>query len=88
MTAKGGEANPRGGEAFNSHKGSLGLGQPFDKMGGGCDRGGEPVAQPADLFPRCEDRAVKVDRSIGDWVSVPGRTPVDEFCLGNREADS
>ena len=88
MTEEGGEADPRGGEAFNSHEGSLCLGQPFDKMGAGCDRGGEPVTQPPDLVLGREDRPVEVDRSIGDSVSVPGRAPVDEFCFWDREAYS
>jgi len=49
MAEEAGEANPRGGETFDSHEGPLGLGQPFDKVGSGGDRGGEPVAQPPDL---------------------------------------
>jgi len=39
-----GEANSWGGETFNRHEGSLGFGQPLDKVGGGGDRGREPVA--------------------------------------------
>jgi len=88
MTGKGGEADPGGGEAFDSHEGSLCLGQPFDKMAGGCDRGGEPVAQPPDLVLGGEDRPVEVDRSIGDYVSVLGRAPVDELCFWDREANT
>jgi len=83
MAEEGGEGNPRRGEALDSHEGRPGLGQPFDKMGGSGDRGGEPVAKPPDLTLGCEDRPVTVDRSIGAGVSVPVCMPVDEFHLRN-----
>jgi len=55
MAEEGREADPRRGEPLDSHKGRLGLGQPFDKMGGSGDRGGEPVAYPPDLTLGCEE---------------------------------
>ena len=87
VAKEGGKADPRGGERFDSHKGPLGLGQPLDKVGGGGDRGGEPVAQPPDLSFGRENRPVKMDRSIGDEVSIPVRSPVDELRFGDRKAD-
>jgi len=44
MAEQGREADPRGGESLDRHAGRLGLAQPFDKMVGSGDRGGEPVA--------------------------------------------
>ena len=88
MAEQGGEADPQRGDTLNSHEGRLGLGQPFDEMGGGGDRGGEPVAQRPDLTLGCEDRPVQVDWSIGDGASVPVRTPVDVLCLGDRKTDA
>ena len=44
MAEEEGEADPWRAEALNRHEGPLGLGQPFDKMGGTGDRGGKPVA--------------------------------------------
>jgi len=44
------QAHPRGGEPFDGHEGGLGLGQPFGEVWGCEYRGGEPVAQPADLL--------------------------------------
>jgi len=58
MAEEGGEADPWRGEALNSNEGRLGLGQPFDKMVGSGDRGGEPIAQPPDLTLGCEDRPI------------------------------
>jgi len=88
MAEEGGEADPWRGETLDSHEGRLGLGKPFEEVGGSRERGGEPVSQPPDLTLGCEDRPVKVDRSIGDGVSVRVRTPVDELRLGDREADA
>ena len=71
------------GEPFDGHEGTLGLGQSLGEVGRGGHRGGEPVAQPPDLVFGFEDRAIKVDRSVGYWASVPVRAPVDELCLGD-----
>jgi len=49
MAEEGGEADSRGGETFDGHKGTLGLGQSFNKVRGSGYREGEPVAQPSDL---------------------------------------
>jgi len=49
MAEKWREAQPRGGEPFDSHEGGLGLGQSFGRVHRGADRWGQPVAQPADL---------------------------------------
>ena len=88
MGEEGGEANPRGGESFDRDEGCQGLGQPFDEVRGGGDRGGEPVAQPPDLILGCEGRSVKVDRRVGDGVSVPGGTPVDDLRFVDRETNT
>jgi len=88
MAEEGGEADPWRGETLDSHEGRLGLGKPFDEMGGSRERGGEAVSQPSDLTLGHKDRLVKVDRSIGDGVSVPLRTPVDELRLGDGQADA
>jgi len=77
------EANPRGGESLNRHEGRRGFGEPLDEMGGGGDRGGEPVTQPSDLLLGCKDRPIEVDRRNGDGVPVPGGAPMDEFRLGD-----
>jgi len=83
MAEEGREADPWRGESFDCQEGRLGFGQPFDEVGGGGDRAGEPVAQPPDLNLRFENRPIQVDRSIGDRVSVPVRTLVDELRLGD-----
>jgi len=83
MAEEGREAHPQGGESLDGHKGSLGIGQSFTEVGRSGHRVGKPVAQPRDLVFRLEDRAIQVDRSIGDWGSVPVRAPVDELCLGD-----
>jgi len=83
MAEEGREADPWRGESFDRHEGRLGFGQPFDGVRGGGHRGGEPVAQPPDLNFGVENRPIQVDRSIGDGVSVPVRSPVDELRLGD-----
>jgi len=83
-----GEANPWRGESFNCHEGSLGLGQPFDEVGGGGDRGCERIAQPSELSLGREDRPIQVDRSIGDRAPIPVRAPVDKLRFGDREPDA
>jgi len=83
VVEEGREADPWRGESFDRHQGRLGFGQPFDEVGGSGDRGGEPVAQPADLNLGGENGPIQVDRSIGDGVSVPVRTLVDELRLGD-----
>jgi len=82
------EAYPRRGESLDRHEGCLGLGKPLDEMRGRGDRGGEPVAQPPDLILGFEDRPIQVDRSVGYVVSVSVRSPVDELCFGDCEADA
>ena len=49
MAQKRGQADPRGGEPFDGHEGSLGFGQCHGEVWGGRERGREPVAQPSDL---------------------------------------
>jgi len=83
VAKEGREAESRGGESLDHHKGRLGLGQPLDEVGCSGDRGGEPVAQPPDLKLGRENRPIQMDRSIGDGVSVPVRTPVDELRFGD-----
>jgi len=83
VAQKGGEADAWGREPVYSHEGRLGLGQPFDEVGGSGDCGGEPVAPPPDFNLGREDRPIEVDRSVGDEVSVPFCTPVDELRLGD-----
>jgi len=77
------EADPWGRVALDRHESRLGFGQPFDEVGGGGERGGEPVAQPPDLGLGREDRPIKVDRSFRDGGSLPVRTPVDELRFGD-----
>jgi len=43
------EADPWGGEPFDGHEGSLGLGQSFGEVGRRGERRGKPVAHPSDL---------------------------------------
>jgi len=81
-----GEADPMRGESFDRHEGSLGLGQPFDKVGGSRNRGCEPVTRPPDLSLGFENRPIQVDRGIGDWARIPVRMPMDKFRFGDREA--
>jgi len=83
-----GEANPWTGEWFDRHEGSLGFGQPLDEVGGGGDRGCEPIAQPPDLSLEREDRPIQVDRSVGDGGPIPVRAPVDKLRFGDRETDA
>jgi len=83
VAEEGGEADAWGGESLDHHEGGLGLGQPFDEVGGSGDRGGEPVAQSPNLNLGFENRPIQVDQSIGDGVSVPVGAPVDELRLGD-----
>jgi len=57
-------------------------------VGGGGDRGREPVAQPSDLSLGREDRPIQVDRSVGNGGLIPVRAPVDKLRFGDREADT
>jgi len=88
MTEERREADPWGRESLDRHEGCLSFRQSLDEVGGSGDRGGEPITQPSNLVPGHEDRTVKVDRSIGDGVPIPGRTPVDELCFGDRETNA
>jgi len=58
MAQEGQEAHPPGGEPFDSHEGSLGLGQSLGEVRNHGDRGGEPVAQPADLILERENHTI------------------------------
>jgi len=71
MAQEGREAHPPGEEPFDSHEGSLGLGQSLGEVRSDGDRGGEPVAQPADLILGRENRTIWVNWGAGDWTSVP-----------------
>jgi len=88
VAEKGREADARGRDSFDRHKGCLGLGKSFDEVGGGRKRGSEPVAEPSDLRFGWENRTIQVDRRVGYGVSVPGRAPMDEFCFGDRETNT
>jgi len=83
-----GEGNPRKGESFDGHEGSLGFGQCFDEVGGSGDPGYEPIAQQPDLTLGREDRPIQVDRKIGDGAPITVRTCVDKHRFGNREPDA
>ena len=83
MAKKRREAYPGGRETFDRHQDSLSFGQCLDEVGGGRDRRGKPVAQPPDLSLGRENGPIRVDRSIGDEVSVPVRAPVAKLCFGD-----
>jgi len=88
MAQEGGKTHPRGGEPFDGHEGSLGLGQSLGEVGGSGHRGGKPVSQPPDLAFGFENRSIQVDRRVGNGASVPVRAPVDELRFGDRETDA
>lgn len=52
----------------------------------GCrERRSEPQAKPSELNLRVENTPVRIDRGLRGWVSVPVRTPVDQFSFRDRE---
>jgi len=88
MAKERGQAHVRGGEPHDGHKSSMGFGQPLGEVWGCGDRGGEPVAQPPDLFLQVKHRPVQVDRGTGDWTSVSLGPLVDKLCFGDGKADT
>jgi len=63
-----GKAHPRGGEPFDGHERSLGLGQSLGKVWGRGDRRGEPVSQPTDL---ALGRKIEPSRGIRELETGP-----------------
>ena len=88
MAKERGEADAWGRETLDRYKGRPGFGQSLNEVGSRGERGGEPVSQPPYLTFWGEYQPIQVDRRIGDVASVPGRAPVDELRLGDREADA
>lgn len=79
------ETFARGGESFDSLKGTLGEGQSAREVSVGGQGWGKPVSQPSNLYFGEEVKVVRPDAGGSRRRGRLGRSPLYELSFGNRE---